>query len=491
MIDQSGIEIIGKGNIGEKARQLTEKTPALIQLGFCTPRRVVLAEDYFDGFFQRNGFGRNLRDVQQVQDLEVKIRSGSLTSEEFQILRKVNNCYGGGLIPLAVRSSAEGDSRGTGTYKSEFCEGHPAQLGIAVKRVLASYFSQDAIAFRRDAKTGEGFGIMIEPIIGQQIGEYIAPIISGFGYTSTSRGDGYVNVVPFLGGGVDTRDGERITENAVTKHGGTLGDYIYGAIQEMAYSVMRRTALLRTKSGDHEYYSGKAFRRREKDYPNGLMNVSLKLEETLQHQLGELDFISFFQKMKKMERVFGKPQYFEWAVTIEYGEPKFWITQIADVNKRLDVMDFDDSGRVLFEGHTVTGTGIKTCDKIAECWNPGDESGLYGFNQENRNYVLLYSSRLTSRAGAHSLHYSQFSNASVFLEIQDANHSGDPVAHLGGQLDMAGKFFAVLDHNEENPTQFDRFKEGCRKEHDISVYQRRVKVISSERQNRMVVSELD
>jgi len=96
MIDQSGIEIIGKGNIGEKARQLTEKTPALIQLGFCTPRRVVLAEDYFDGFFQRNGFGRNLRDVQQVQDLEVKIRSGSLTSEEFQILRKVNNCYGGG-----------------------------------------------------------------------------------------------------------------------------------------------------------------------------------------------------------------------------------------------------------------------------------------------------------------------------------------------------------------------------------------------------------
>ncbi len=46
------IEIIGNGNIGDKARQLVEKTPKLKEIGFYIPRRTVLAEDYFDGFFR-------------------------------------------------------------------------------------------------------------------------------------------------------------------------------------------------------------------------------------------------------------------------------------------------------------------------------------------------------------------------------------------------------------------------------------------------------
>ena len=60
---KSHIEIIGSGNIGEKARQLLEKTPRLAEIGFHIPRRVVLAEDYFDGFFQRNNLGASIQDV--------------------------------------------------------------------------------------------------------------------------------------------------------------------------------------------------------------------------------------------------------------------------------------------------------------------------------------------------------------------------------------------------------------------------------------------
>src|SRR3989338_9315633 len=101
------------------------------------------------------------------------------------------------------------------------------------------------------------------------------------------------------------------------------------------------------------------------------------------------------------------------------------------------MMDFEDLGDIIFMGHTVTGTGAKECHKIANCWNPNDVDPLHEFNQHHQNYVLLYSSRLTTAAlgGARQLRYGDFSNASVFLEIQDARHIGDPVAHLGGQLD--------------------------------------------------------
>ena len=48
--------------------------------------------------------------------------------------------------------------------------------------LITSFFSEDAIAFRKDAKTGEGFGIMVEPIIGQDMDCCFAPVLSGFGY---------------------------------------------------------------------------------------------------------------------------------------------------------------------------------------------------------------------------------------------------------------------------------------------------------------------
>lgn len=491
------IEIIGNGNIGDKARQLVEKTKRLRDIGFDTPRRTVLAEDYFDGFFHRNGLGRNLKSVEIIEDLEAKIRSGSLTKEEFQTLQMVSSSYGGS--PLAVRSSAQGDARGTGTYHSEFTENTVRPLRKSIQKVLASYFSGDAIAFRRDAETGEGFGVMIEPLIGQNMGWAFAPVLSGFGYTSTSRGDGYVTIVPGLGGGVDTRDGERITESIMRTFGGRLDDYIQ-AERDAMFSFFdaktkRKSALLRTDSNwafDRDY-TGKAYHapnRRNKGY---VSRTLLNFEETgLDDPFRKLNLNSLFEMMKQMEDSFRKPQYFEWAMTIEGGKPKYWITQIADTNKRLDLMDFEELGDVIFMGHTVTGTGTKECYKVANCWNPDDVDPLHNFNSQNKNYVLLYSSRLTTTGlGIRRLRYENFSNASVFLEIQDARHLGDPVAHLGGQLDLAGKLFGVLDYEAEIKPRWDKYNSKEVDERGIRVYQGKVKAIASERQNKIVVSALD
>ncbi len=493
----ANFEVIGSGSVGDKARQLMEKTPKLNEIGFYTPHRTVLAEGYFDGFFQRNNLGNSLREVEINPYLEDKVRKGSLTREEFEVLCRVCHQYGDS--PLAVRSSAEGDSRGTGTYKSVFTENDVNKTRKSVKRVLRSYFTEDAVLFRKDANTGDGFGIMIEPIIGQDIDFAFAPVLSGFGYTSTSRGDGYVNIVPGLGGGVDTKDGEKITEDKLREFNGNLMDYAREKRHSMfgmfGAKVRRRSALLRT---DHDFpmfnrgsYSAKAFLRGDR---NGACNCSLTFDDEILRGLEDLDMSPLFEMMKRMEDSFGKPQYFEWAMTLENGKPVYWITQVADVSKKLDTFDFEDLGGILFTGHTITGSGIKTCCKIADCWNPDDVEPLYNFNQQNENYVLLFSSRMTTAAlSAHirSIRYRDFSNASVLLEIQDARHLGDTVSHLGGQAAVTGKFVGVLDYDADPPPQWDKVRAKEIDEYGMRVYQGKLKVIASEKQNKMVVSATD
>ena len=51
-ISESGFVIIGDGEIGDKVRQLIEKTSQLRAIGFHTSKRTVLAESFFDGFFK-------------------------------------------------------------------------------------------------------------------------------------------------------------------------------------------------------------------------------------------------------------------------------------------------------------------------------------------------------------------------------------------------------------------------------------------------------
>ncbi len=487
------ILVVGSGEVGAKARQLIDKTPTLRAFGFRTPHRTVLAEGFFDDFFQRSGLGSNLREVNVQVDTEAAIRSGSFSSEQFETLQAICRSYGAS--PLVVRSSAEGDARGTGTYKSEFTENRIGHFRKGLQRVLASYFSPDAVAFRQDAATGEGFGVIVEPIIGHDFDGMIAPVLSGFGYTSTSRGEGYLTIVPGLGCGVESRDGERITKSQLDQHGGALDDYIYAERDAIfhGWKAPKRSALLRTDRHFSDSYSARAFFPPNRYRRAGeVVDTSIDYPNDIKQVLYDLNLTPVFSAMGRMEQTFGKPQYFEWAMTAENGKPAFWIVQIADVDKKLDLMDFENFGRVMFMGHTVTGTGIKESSKIVNCWNPDDIYPLNRFNRENKDYVLIFSSRLTSVGGARDrLGYGDFSNASVFLEIQDAHHIGDPVAHLGGQLDMTGKLFAVLDYDAEVPPDWDLFRDGEQQEHDLPVYNGRIKVIGSERQNKLVVYDQD
>lgn len=302
LISNADIKIIGDGNIGEKARQLVEKTPTLRSIGFHTPTRIVLAEGFFDGFLQRNEFGVSLSEAEQIQNVENKVRNGTFSLNDFSTIQTITESSEN--TPLVIRSSAEGDARGTGIYKSEFS--HPGVRFVrkAIQKVLASYFSADARTFRQDAKTGEGFGIIIEPLIGQQLDRYeyfFAPVLSGFGYTSTSQGESFVNVVPGIGGGVETRNGERLLKSVMERFDGSLQKYIDCQRDQVTYgiAVSKHSALLRTLNGRYSSdYSGRAYSppaRFGNHYQRGgVEDTSFDFKLPIALALHDLNLISFF-----------------------------------------------------------------------------------------------------------------------------------------------------------------------------------------------------
>ncbi|RLJ08898.1 MAG: hypothetical protein DRP13_01685 [Candidatus Aenigmatarchaeota archaeon] len=486
--------VIGKGQIGDKARELMEKTPYLVEIGFYAPRRTVLAEDYFDGFFQKNRLGKNLREIEIADGLEQRIMEGMFTEEEFEVLRGIGCSYPEKF--LISRSSGKKDARGTGIYRSEFTENVPEKLATSVKSVLTSYFSEEAIIFREKAGIEEGFGVMIEPLIGQYIGEGFAPVLSGFGYTSTARGEGYVVVVPGIGGGVDTRRGETITESQIKDFGGKLTDYILSEIKKIANIYKDSTLLIKdplcTVSSFESMYifAGKAVYYEDYSDEFTVKYVTLDFKKAgIDDYFEELNLLPLFDMMRKMEDRFGKPQYFEWALTFDSGEPKYWIIQTADIDKKLDIMDFSDPGNIILTGHSVLGTGAKDCDKIIICKSVYDISSLDKFNKKNKDYILIFPGTLISQGviSFSKLEYNHIYNASTLLE-NPGKHFSRPVDHFGGRLEESGIFFGILDNNPETGAW--KVPEEIFDER-LEVYKGKFRVVSSERQNRIIVSVVE
>ena len=295
-MDISGIRILGKGNIGAKMRQLTEKAPALRNMGWHLPDSTIFAEDSFDTFFQRNDIGKTLREIKPSPEIEQKIMAGAILESTIDIFKSISVELGN--RPGIARSSAEGDARGTGVYESEFFGNTIAEMGKAFKRVLASYFTKSAELFRKDAQTGEGFGISIEPVVGQWIGQSYAPILSGYGYTSTSRGEGYINVVPGLLGGVESRFGEQITRKQI-KAFKNLEQYLSRFWLSM-YNIEKRSALRRNLYEDLGKILGGVFSNDclSQEYLNDFFDDS--------HSLTQIDLNELFSKMEQMEGEFKK-----------------------------------------------------------------------------------------------------------------------------------------------------------------------------------------
>ena len=465
------IVIVGAGELGDKSRQFLEKFSELEGIGFAISPKVLFAQDYFDGFFQHNGFGTALTDVAQSEDLESRIKSGSLTAQERLILDKSIKRFNG--KPLAVRSSAKGDARGTGIYDSVFTGNELSRVETAFLEVLASYFSDNSFLFRKDAQTGDGLGIIVEPIIGHRSDYILAPIFSGIGYTSTSGGDGYVNLNPGLGGGVKRYESISITRNDALENPGN-------------FKVMLKS--LEERTGTAGKTISPFWKLIEKPYGNyfdlidSTTDHDSSLSSLINGKVSRINFIEIFEMMEKMETAFKRPQYFEWALTFKGKKQVWWITQIDGINPKSDMFDFNHPDEVLLEClNGVAGSGIRECNKILYIEDgAGIVETLKKFNKRNKNYVLVYQDRLSEYGKVKD--YSDFNNASVLVEVPTMVVTSNTGGHFQGSLDKTNKFFGKLIgggiHNLTRHLYYDG---------SAMVYDGKVRVTASEKQERMQV----
>ena len=456
---QARIEVIGHGEVGDKARELIDKAEAIRKAGFQTPKRIVLSSDVLQEIFLRNNWGSIFSNFDIDLDLDEAIESAVIPSSVVEVLREILKVHGNEQ-PLAVRSSAMGDSRGTGIYESHFTEPTSGSLGKTVLMVLASYFSESAREFRRIAGLDEGFGIIIEPLIGNDIEEKgIGPILSGFGYTSTSGGGPYVSLVPGVGSGVESRFSLKVTEDEYAASGSwdnLIAELIRSMNGPSHFENLRKLSVLGNTDKLH-HYNNRSHAMLFNNDGEGRYGLEKHSIERVNASDEEIDLSDLFSRLKQLESGLGSPQYVEWAFTIEDGKPVFWIIQIADVDVETDWVEFSEfDGEMMLSALAYAGNGERLCQNIVLCSTEDELESLEQYNRDHSGYILVYSSMLVNSGKVRGpdeeedylgkLKFKHFSNAAVVIESADLAHSKEPLEHFSrGLMDSVGMFFGVLD----------------------------------------------
>ncbi len=213
--------VLGSGQLGGKAKGLLYAREALLGSddpateSISVPESRFLSTDLFQEFVHEHHINDMYQDGASFETIERACLNGSLNSG----LRKSLEALAMELdYPLAIRSSAllEDSLRYSfaGKYLTVFAanQGSPQdrlmELEKAIKRVYASTFGPDAVAYRHKHKLEhEEMGVIIQQLQGRQRGQYFYPELSGVGFSRNFRRwterirteDGVVRIVFGLG----------------------------------------------------------------------------------------------------------------------------------------------------------------------------------------------------------------------------------------------------------------------------------------------------
>jgi pyruvate, water dikinase len=220
------------------AKQILEKTSAENELfkNVKTPKTWYITSDGLRNFTSYNYLGdiveQKYKDIAQVRKEYPYVvhvfKNSAFDPEIIKGLSLALNDFG--QVPLIIRSSSLLEDRlGTafaGKYKSLFIanqgtmEERLDELMDAISEVYASTFGPDPIEYR--AERGlldyhEEMGIMIQQVVGKQVGDYFFPAFGGVAFSHNEfrwssrikREDGLIRIVPGLG----TRAVDRVSDD--------------------------------------------------------------------------------------------------------------------------------------------------------------------------------------------------------------------------------------------------------------------------------------
>lgn len=220
------------------AKKIIDKAPEASALlrEIKVPRTWYITSDWIQSFVHHNDLedvlNRKYMEIDQVRQeyphLVALFKRSSFPSEFAKGLAVALDDLGD--VPLIVRSSSLLEDRPgsafSGKYKSLFLgnqgtrEERLAALMDAVAEVYASIFGPDPTEYRAERgllDVHEEMGIMIQEVVGQEVGKYFLPACSGVAFSHNEfrwsarikREDGLVRLVPGLG----TRAVDRVADD--------------------------------------------------------------------------------------------------------------------------------------------------------------------------------------------------------------------------------------------------------------------------------------
>lgn len=201
-----------------------------------------------------------------------------------------------GDVPLIVRSSSlledQAGSAFAGKYKSLFIANKGSKkkrleaLTDAITEVFASLFSPDPIEYRIEhglIDQDEEMGIMIQQVVGKQIGDYFLPSFAGVAFSNNEfrwssrirREDGLVRIVPGLG----TRAVDRLSDDyPVLASPGQPGLRVNVTAEEIIHYSPKKMDVINLKTRQFETIDAQTFfKQLGSDVP--MMNQMISLLE--------------------------------------------------------------------------------------------------------------------------------------------------------------------------------------------------------------------
>ena len=481
----------GGSEVGGKYGQLILKLDAYLGAGFGRQKAHVLSMEFVSEYLKRCGAEREIA-AGNFEGARQRILQGKFTSAEFKEIEAISRDLSQ-FPALAVRNSAYGDAVGSGMLgDSKFSLNRAGAIALFAKAVIASYYTADSAAFRKDACLAEGIAVGIEPMVANEfqfklsirIGEYeykeqdaiaYCPTLSGIGRTDSLHSG------PFLGavGGLaleyvkDPNSGIIISRDTEYQHLHDICRYSQYGCESLKdgwiYALASNGKIINAKID--------------------VVDVDV-LELVPSEPLGML---------KRLQESCGCEQRIEWAMRMEgmRKTPVYNIVQISDSpESKFTFKDEEAGNAVLGKGEARVGAGRKESDFLVRILEGGGWHSLRSINSEYPSYILASHS-----FEQNNMSFASYSDMNRALAICDCAKNRRGLTgfdkHFGGTLAMTDKLavqiydvdWALVERHAKSVKYFNGLESnGFSRAREVKnatvVYELPVGLLSSERQGK-------
>jgi len=441
-------------HMGGKAYSLFTRHDELLRAKFWLVERHILSTNFVNEFLNRCGAADAWAKGATYEAMCALIDKGKFSSGELAAFELI--CRALGNEPaLAARSSAYGDAKGTGAYKSFFFMNSPEAVEYFAKEVIKSHYSKDAARFRRNTGFPDGIAVMVEPLVAEKVrtplGTAYAPRLSGLAQTYSLWAD-IIPTTTVFQGIADLKDMDAGITVEIDDRWTTLKELIFTGPNV-------RNRLLEDIAKGRDSPSPSSFL-----LDTRVLLESGKLAKTTTRWNCNVDFFHVSSNIDplylSLENYMIKGRKFEdleWAMRAENGKPAYFINQASNKDSfSFSINTSGISGKMLANSPFVQGSGNDSSPVIVHISSKEGWAKMHEIIMAHEKFILLIDAdvlgmnwgfelvkSLDSLSHVKAIGFTQKAGGNLF----DSGDSfmGTKFGHTLGMLEASGKIIAAFD----------------------------------------------